>query len=263
MARSPVALAGLAVLAALWGLAGYEWLSLPESSVLILVIAFLWAIAQWLVAAAVAAGTGSSAAQAASDGGRSLARFGFVTLRPRLVFRAALFSLIAAAMVLGVSELFGWLNDHTVEVGSFLTFHTETPTSHIWLDKVFNYLEWFLWIAIAGLLVRLWVAVVHAGWREMVRGFLRAFADCFWKGSFLSSLLTVLAFGWIPYRLANWQPHVWPGFWDYFQMLTRMGLALLLLAFGWMFWLLTFARLSLAAPSPAAKPAVEPSTPHS
>jgi hypothetical protein len=263
VARSPAALVGLAMLAALWGFAAFEWLSLPESSLLILAIAFAWALAMWLVAAGVAAGTASSAAEAAAAGGSSLAGFGFVTLRPRLLVRAMLFSWIAAATVFGVSELFGWLNGHTVEVGSFLTFHTDTPTSHIWLEKVFSTLEWLLWVAVAGLLVRLWVSVVRAGWTEIVRGFLRAFADCFWKGSFLSSLLAVLAFGWVPDRLANWQPHVPPGFWDYFQMLTRLGLALLLLAFGWLFWLLALARLSLAAPSPAAKPVVEPSAPHS
>jgi hypothetical protein len=262
-AHSLVTLLGLALLAGLWGIAAYEWLDLPESSILILIIVLAWAIAQWVVAAAVMAGTASSAGEAAwAAGARSLPRLGFVTFRPRLIAKALLFSIAAALVVFALSNLFAWVNGHSVEVGSFLTFHAETPTSHIWVEKVFDIVEDLLWVAMAGLLIRVLIFVVHAGWKGAGRDFRPAFTDCFWKGSFLSGLAAVLFFGWIPYRLANWVPHASPGFWDYFQLLARMGVALLLVAYGWLFWLLAVARLSLPASPPAAHPG-QPSPPQS
>ncbi len=263
VARSPAALLGLAVLAGLWGFAGYEWLSLPESSVLILIIAAVWALGMWIAAAAIIAGTAAGAAEAAAMDGRSLRRFAFITFRPRLVVRTLLFSPVAAGVVFAVSSLFDWVNAHTVEVGSFLTFHTETPTSHIWLERVFTYVEWLLWVAVAGWLLRNCLSLIRIGWRELGRDFRRAFADCFLRGSLLSGLLAVTVFGWVPWQLANWQPKVQPGFWDYIQLLSRMGAALLLMAYGWLFWLLTLMRLKLTSAPPFADPAAAPAPPHS
>jgi len=61
VARSPVAVLGLALLSALWALAGDQWLALPESSAVMLLLSFLWALVQILIAVSVLAGTAASA----------------------------------------------------------------------------------------------------------------------------------------------------------------------------------------------------------
>ena len=72
VARSYRTVVVLAALIALWAFAAYEWLGLPESSALLLILAFIWAIVQLLAAVVIVAGTVSGAAEAAATEGRSL-----------------------------------------------------------------------------------------------------------------------------------------------------------------------------------------------
>ena len=54
----------LAAVLALWVFGAYEWLGLPESSGLLLMLGLVWAIAQLLIAVVVVAGIATSAAVA-------------------------------------------------------------------------------------------------------------------------------------------------------------------------------------------------------
>ena len=67
VARSYRTVVVLAALIALWAFAAYEWLGLPESSALLLILALIWAIAQLLAAVVIVEGIVSGAADAAAD----------------------------------------------------------------------------------------------------------------------------------------------------------------------------------------------------
>ena len=59
-----------------------------------------------------------------------------------------------------------------------------------------------------------------------------------------TSLLSLVIFGGLAWLFAAWPPKVAVGFWDYAQMLIRMGISLVLIIVGWLFWMLSLARLS-------------------
>ena len=73
VARSYRTVVVLAALIALWALAAYEWLGLPESSALLLTLALIWAMAQLLAAVGhLWRRTVSGAAKAAATEGRGI-----------------------------------------------------------------------------------------------------------------------------------------------------------------------------------------------
>lgn len=245
LVRSAVRLLGLAILAALWGLAGYQWLGLPKSSALVLLLSLLWAILQILVALSILAGTAASAAEAAGFGSLPSAGLTVATLNRKLLTPTALAAIGAAFLFLAMVDLFGWFDAHSVEFASFLTFHSQRPASHILIEKIFRVIESLLYVAVSGFLLSFLVILLRAGWRDAWRQGARTLANCFWRSSFLTSLLSVAVFGGLSYLLALWHPKVSRGSWDYAQMILRLGGALVLLVVGWFFWLLSLARLGL------------------
>jgi hypothetical protein len=244
LARSPMAVLGLAVLSALWGLAAYEWLSLPEASVWMLLLSLIWALAQVLIAVSVLAGSAASAGEAAAFGSAPRIGLTFITFNRTLLARTALFALPAGFLVWVTATITGWLDAHSLDVASFLTFHSEKPVSYIVVGDIFWGIESLLWIAVSGFLLTLLIILLRAGWREALRQATRTLANCFWRASFLTSFVGVAMFGGLSYLLVNWHPKVTPGSWDYTQMVARMGVALLLLVGGWFFILLSLARLN-------------------
>jgi len=245
VARSLPFLVGLVLVAGLWSLAAYEWLWIPESSVPVLLLGLVWALAQALIAAAVLAGTALAAARAASEGAGTLALrslLGFRKLAPSL-----LMLIVSGLLTLFFASLFAWINGHAIEVASYLTFRSQKPVSHLLIEKIFGVVEGLLWVVIAGFLLSFLLTLLHAGWQQARRPATarRLLASCCFKASFLTSLLSVAVFGGLAYLLANWHPKVSPGLWDYTQMVVRLGVGLVLLVTGWLFWLLSLARLNL------------------
>jgi len=244
VARSPLAVLGLAVLAASWALAGDQWLALPESSALMLIVSFLWALAQILIAVSVLAGTAASVAETAAFGNPPTRGLTFITFNRNLLVRTALLLLPAGLFLFVVAQIFGWVNAHSVEVGSFLTFHSEKPVSHIVIENIFWWIELILWTVVWGFLLTFLIILLRSGWQEELRQSKRAFKNNFGRASFFTLLAGVAIFGGGSYLLVNWHPVVRPGYWDYTQAALRLGVGLLLLAAGWFFALLSLAKLN-------------------
>ncbi len=160
-------------------------------------------------------------------------------------FGASLLLLIPAlAIGLALAETFAWVNKHSVEVASLLTFHSEKPVSYLIIDKCLMVVECLLWIAVAGSLLSFVMGLFSSGWQHTREQFGKVLMSSCSKGRFFAGLLSVIVFGGSAYVLANWRPKVSVGFWDYSQLAVRVGLVLILLAAGWLFWLLSLARLN-------------------
>jgi len=244
LARSPFALVGLGVLSALWVLAAYQWLALPESSALMLVLTFVWGLAQVLIAISALAGTAASAVEAAGFGSPPSSGLTFVTFNRRLLARTVLLALGGAILAYLVSLALGWVDAHTVEIASFLTFHSQKPTSHIVIEKILWWIEAAVWIVVCGFLLTFLMTLLRSGWGGAFQQSKHIFANCLYRGSFLTVVVGVLVFGWLSNFLFNWHPQVMPGFWDYTEAVLRLGFGLLLLVAGWFFTLLSLARLN-------------------
>jgi hypothetical protein len=239
LAHSLLSLAVLAAFLGLWGLAAYEWLWIPESSVLLLALTLIWAAAQVLLAAAALAATGAGANEVAAAGARALP----VVLLFRLCWKRLAETLVwliaASALGLVLAAVFSWVNEHSLETASFLTLHLGKPVSYMAIQKCYVIIETLLWTAAVGALLGLLIRLLGDQPRGPLGKVLRS--GCFGT-SFLSSLLTVLVFGGLAYLLINWHPSLPTGFWDYSQLVLRVVVALILLAAGWLFWLLCLAR---------------------
>ena len=242
--RSPLPVLALAVFSALWGLAAYQWLWLPESSAFLLLLAFVWAVAQILVTFAVLAGTTLSAAEAATARARRLGLRTLVRISGGQFARSIVMGAASVVIVLVVSALFGWVNSRALEVASFLTFHSEKPVSPVAIEKILWVIECALWTVMGGFLLSFLMIVLRAGWREAWRQAGRTLANCCWRSPFFTSLVSVVVFGGLVYLLVTWHPKVTPGFPDYSQVVLRMGVSLILLVAGWLFLLLSLARIS-------------------
>lgn len=244
VARSPVAVLSLAVASAGWGLAAYQWLWLPESSFLVLLLALVWGIAQVALLGGFIAGSASSTVETARSGISRLNIGSFLRLNRRQLLQSLLF-LGASVLLLSVlAWLFEWFNAHAVEVASFLTFRSEQPVSHILIERIFRFIEFLLWVVAAGFLLSFEMQLLVLGWKDALKQSRRTLAQCAFRSSFLTGLASVVVFGNLAYWLAVWHPTVTPGFWDYAQMIFRLGTALVALVFGWLFWLLSLARLN-------------------
>jgi hypothetical protein len=245
VARSYRIVVVLAALIALWAFAAYEWLGLPESSALLLILAFLWAIAQLLAAAVIVGGIVSGVAEAAGTDGRSLPLRSLWTINRRSFLNALIFFLISLLLVWICGAVFSWINEHSVEVASFLTFHSEKAVSHVPIEKLYNFIEGLLWIVLSGFLFSFFIALLRTGWRGAAKQSVKLLAACAFRAPFLTNLLSVVVFGGIAYGLANWHPVVPSGFWDYTQMIVRFSLALIFISAGVLFWSLSLACLQV------------------
>jgi len=262
LARSSVLVLALAVLVALWGFGAYHWLGLPESSALLYLLALVWGLAQIAIVVSVLASVASSAGTAAAGHARSLKLSSLVTFDRNPLIRTALLAVIAIPLVLILAEVFSWSEDMALRVASLLTFVSETAYSPMVIGKIFWVIEAALWVMLAGFLSSFLIVLLRAGWKEVWRERRRLVAECCWRTPFLTGLLSLAVFGGLAYVLATWHPTVTPGFWDYAQLASRMGGALLLLVIGWLFLMLSLARLILPPqevaplPGPSNVPAV-------
>ncbi len=255
LARSSVLVLALAVLVALWGLGAYHWLGLPESSALLYLLALVWGLAQMAVVVIVLAGVASSAGAAATRHARAMKLSSLVTFNRNLLIRTALLALLAIPLVLIFAEAFSWSEDLASRVASLLTFVSETAYSPIVVGKILWVIEAALWVMLAGFLSSLLMVLLRSGWKEAWRERRRLVIECCCKIPFLTGVLSLAIFGGLAHALAAWHPTVTPGFWDYAQLALRVGGALLLLVIGWVFLILSLARLILppeeAAPLPS------------
>jgi hypothetical protein len=241
--RSYWTLLALAALIALWALAAYEWLGLPESSGLLLILAFVWAIIQLLVLVVIITGNVSGAAGVAASEGRKLPLGSLWLSNRQKLLNALIFTLATCCTVWLLAAVFGWVNSHSIEVASFLTIHSQKPVSHVPLEEICRVIEILLWIVLGGFLLSFLHTLLHDGWREARKEMWKLLAGCTFRTPFWTSLLSVVVFGGLAHWLANWHPMTSVGFWDYTQMIARFALVLLLITAGWLFWLLSLARL--------------------
>jgi hypothetical protein len=243
VARSYRTVIVLAALIALWAFAAYEWLGLPESSALLLILAFIWAVVQLLAAAVIVGGTVSGAAEAAANEGRNVLLRSLWAIDRKRLLNTLIFCLGSLALVWICGTVFGWINEHSVEVASFLTFHSEKAVSHVPIEEIFNYIEGLLWTVVGGFLLSFFLALLLGGWRDAGKQGWKLLAGYAFRAPFLTNLLSVAVFGGVAYELANWHPMVPPGFWDYTQMIVRFSLVLILISAGVLFWSLSVAHL--------------------
>jgi hypothetical protein len=247
VARSYRTVVLLSIFTAVWSFAGYKWLGLAESSALLLILALFWALLQIIATLVVAGGI--------ARGALETARASASVFRARLIWtkgrRGVGTTLLGAFFVLilfwSLNTVFYWINSHSVEVASFLTFHARKPVSHIVLEEIYAVIEGFLWIALAGFVVGFFMAVLLDGWRGAIKRAGSLFAACIFGAGLLTSLLSAVVFGGLAYKLANWRPVVTPGVADYAQMMGRLSLALILICAGVLFVFLAFARMQSTA----------------
>jgi hypothetical protein len=243
LARGYVTLLVLAVVTALWAVAAYEWLWLPESSLWLLILALIWAVVQLLVAVAIIGGSVSGTVEVAATDGRRLPLRALWAKDLQSLLSTLIVCLVSFILVLFLGEIFSWVNNHSVEVASFLTFRSEKPVSHVLIENTYWVIETLLWIVLSGFLLSFLTVLVRGGWAEARKKEGKLLAGCLYRTPFLTSLLSVGVFGGLAYELANWHPIVSPGFWDYAQLIARFSVVSLLLAAGWLFWSLSLARL--------------------
>jgi hypothetical protein len=252
--RSYPSVVVLAALIAFWVFAAYQWLGLPESSGLVLALAFVWAAVQLLVTVAILSGTVQGATQAATAERDRLLLLDLVWtgLTHRRRFWGALLLCVVSSVVVGLLWAgFTWINDHALEVASFLTFHSQKPVSYVLVRKIYQVVEGLMWIALGGFLLSFGIALFMHGWRGARKQAGRLLARCSVRSPFVAGLLSVVVFGGAAHLLAHWRPVVPAGFWDYTQMAVRFALVPILLAAGWLLWLLSLARLNLRVIAPS------------
>jgi hypothetical protein len=250
VARSYRIVVVLAALTALWVWAAYEWLGLPESSTLLLILALVWAIVQLLATVGIVAGTVSGAVEVAASGARRLPLGVLWTVYWKKLLNTLLLGIPAAVLVWLCGLIFDWTNARSVEVASFLTFHLQKSVSHVLIDEIYRVIEGLLWIVLSGFLLSFFVALFRGGWHEAGKQRWKLLAGCAFQTPFLTSLLSVAVFGGIAAELVNWHPVAPPGFWDYTQMIVRFALALILISAGVLFWSLSLARLQVPKQDP-------------
>jgi len=246
IACSPLVLLALAVLVAVWGFGAYQWLYFPtESSGISFVLGIIWAIAQWAVLAAFLAASVASATSAAATGASSLGLGSLLGFSLRQLLRCAVFVILAALLTLLLLAVVHRVNHYSLEVASFLTFHSEKPVRPETVEKIFEVIEWLLWIVGAGFLLGFVCILVPQGWRAASRSIPWLLTNSCWRSSFLTTLMSFAVFGGLTHLLVHWHPKVSPGSTDYAQAVIRLGVALLLVVTGWLFWLLALARLGV------------------
>jgi hypothetical protein len=245
ISRSPFVLGGLSVLVALWLYGAYRWLWFPmESAGHLFVFGIVWGLVQVVVLSGLLAGTAESAGDAAATGATFLCTRKVAGFSRRQLVRSIGFVVVASLLVLAVRHLFDRLDHFALEVASFLTFQSEKPVSPETIGNLFWVVETLLWIVVLGFLLSFLLELTRRCWREALRAAPRLFASACWRMPFLTTLLSLLVFGGLAYLLTIWHPKVPPGFLDYAQVVVRSGVALALAVAGWLFWMLSLARLT-------------------
>lgn len=255
LARSPVYVAALAAITGLWGLAGYEWLWLPESSGWVLALALVWILALAGLAVALLAGTMASVWAVASGADRHLSLRKILSFEKRRFGRSLLMATAALVLGFALDALFGWINGRALEAASFLTFHAQRPVSYLLIGKILWSLEALVWIALAGFLMTWLLALSNPRQPAPLRNPRQPPAGSFDLSVFLTGVFSAGVFGGLAWCVAVWHPVVKAGGWDYAQLGIRTGTALLLLSLGWLFWTLAIACLTRA---PVTEPAASP-----
>ena len=244
IARSYPTVIVVAVLIALWALAAYEWLGMPaESSSLLMILSLIWAVAQLLIATMIIGGTLAGAGETSANEDKRFPPRSIWTQSRRKIASTLLFCLASLAIVSICSAAFDWINAHSVEVASFLTFRSQKPVSYELIEKIDNGIELLLWTIVGGFLLSFYIAMRRMGWRGAGKQSAALFAACCYRTPFLTGLLSVLVFGGLIHELTRRHPIVPPGFWDYTQVVVRFSLALFILSAGSLFWSLSLARL--------------------
>jgi hypothetical protein len=200
---------------------------------------------QVFAAAVIAGGTVAGAAEAAATEDRSFALRWLWTMGRKTVLTVLIFGLVSLVLGWLCGAFFGWINGHSMEVASFLTFHFQKPVSYVPIENIYNVIEGLLWIVFSGFLLSFFIALLRGGWRGAGKQRWKLLSGCAFRTPFLTNLLSVAGFGGLAYELANWHPVVPPGFWDYTQMTVRFSLALILISAGVLFWSLSLARLQI------------------
>lgn len=260
VARSPAVLVALAAVATLWGFGAYQWLWLPESSGLLLLLALIWAIAQAALAAAFFAATSVASVGAATSEVKRIEVRSLLGFSRAQYWRSLAWGAASLVLLLVLFYLFKRSDDLALEVASFLTFHSEKAVSPISVGEVFWVIQILIWIIVGSFLLSTLAHLLREGWMETRRQVPRILGRCCWRAPFWSGLLSVGVFGGLAWLLATWHPKVSVGFSDYTQMLVRMGGALLLVIIGWLFWLLSLARFNFPPDKPQAVQASSPSS---
>ncbi len=241
LARSPVYVLALAAIVGLWGWAGYEWLWLPESSWFVLALALIWILALAVLVVAVASGTAWSASAAASGDEQRL------SLRTilRLARLGSTGPVVLAALVgfFLLAALFGWINDNSLSVASFLTFHSQQAVSYRLIGGIFWVIEALIWIMVAGAFMK-WL-ILASNPRSAATASVSPRPARFSLMILITGILAAGVFGGAAWLLATWRPIVKPGLWDYAQLIVRNALALLAVTLGWLFWALSLARITV------------------
>jgi hypothetical protein len=256
VARSPLALAALAIALAAEFYAAYRWLYFPmESATYLMVIGLLWALLMFAVLVGLATVSAASATDAAATGGRCIAVRSLVRFSRTDWLRVAAFVVIAALISAGILSLFSWVNSYSLEVASWLTFNTEKPVAQETAEAVLIWIESFIGVVVAGFLLGFLVALLRRGWRDALRAVPCLLANACWRTPLLTGLISIFAFGGLAYLLFTWHPTVPPGFLDYAQIIIRNGLGVAIAIAGWLFWILSLARHSSpAGGSPLSTP---------
>jgi len=241
LARSPVYVLALAAIAGLWGWAAYEWLWLPESSWLVLALALIWILALAALAVAAVSSIAWSASATASRAERYLSLRGIL----RLSRLGSTVPVILVAVVGGavLAALFGWINDHSLSIASFLTFHSQRAVSHKLIGGVVWVTEALIAIIGAGACMKWLILAVTP--RSPANATIASRPARFSLMILVTGILAAGVFGGTAWLLATWRPVVKPGAWDYGQLIVRNALALVALTLGWLFWALSLARVTV------------------
>jgi hypothetical protein len=222
-----------------------------ESAVYLFVLGLIWALLSLavvvgLIAVSIAAALDVATANARSIHPRVLLRFN------RCHFlRVAGFMLLAIPVAVAVYSLFEWVNSYSLEVASWLTFNTEKPVAQETAESVLGWVEWVLWVAVAGFLGGFLVTLVRNGWRVALRSSPRLLASASWYSTFLTTLISFVIFGGIAQLLVQWNPTVTTWYLDFAQVIARSGFAVVIAVAGWIFWTLALTRFGApVVPSP-------------
>jgi hypothetical protein len=115
----------------LWGFGAYQWLWLPESSLVFLLLGLVWGLAQLLVVVGILAATATSATAAAATNAHRMGWRDFLGVDRRQFSRCLILAVAGSFLVLALLQVFSWSDDYALEVASFLTFRSERAVSPI------------------------------------------------------------------------------------------------------------------------------------
>ena len=246
--RSPLAVLILAIVAALWGFGAYRWLWFPsEASMPQLLVGAVWLLALFVVLAGFVTVSITSAQATAAEERPSLTVHRPSRFNLRQIVSCMGSLVVAGLVVLVLSLAFGWVNHRALEVASFLTFRSERAVAPETVEKVFRFLRLVLWVAVSGFLLSFVSATLQGGWKAAARAVPQLLANACWRATFLTTMLSLIAFGGVSYLLATWHPKVSAGFSDCSQAIIRLVVALLWSVIGWLFWVLSAVRSSATA----------------